>query len=80
MHAHMRSSLDTLLLALEKARMDTVECDRTGTASQAKRATAVQPSKQSLLERLRQKAHTAPVKDMRSMLNRYKENRVPFAS
>ena len=72
----MRSSLDELLLALEKARVDTVECERAGAAGQARRAAIGQPSKQSLLEQLRAKAQATPARDMRSMLNRHKENRV----
>ena len=78
LHAHMRGSLDELLLQLEKARIDTVECERVGAAHQARRALPVQTSKQGQLERLRQKAHAMPVKDMQSMLRQHKENRKPI--
>ena len=37
---------------------------------------AMQPSKQTLLERVRGKAQAPAVRDMRSMLNMHKENRV----
>ena len=80
LHAHMRSSLDGLLLALEKARMDTVDGERVGAAHRAGRAAPGQPSGQTQLERLREKAQAAPVRDMRSMLNRHKENCVPSMS
>lgn len=74
----MRGSLDDLLLALEKARVDTVDCKRLGAAHQARRAVPGQPGKQSQLARLREKAQAAPVKDMQSMLSRHKENRKPI--
>lgn len=76
LHSRMRSSLDELLLALEKARTDTVEGSERPAAAMgpARRLPAAQPSKQPLLERLRAKAQAAPVRDMRSMLNRHKEN------
>lgn len=76
LHAHMRRSLDNLLLTLEKARIDTVGSDRPADGSQASSRRPLQPSKQPLLEQLREKARVAPVRDMRSMLNRHKENRV----
>ena len=76
LHAHMRRSLDDLLLTLEKARVDTVESDRPAGGSQAGSRRPLQPSKQPLLAQLREKATVAPVRDMRSMLNRHKENRV----
>ena len=72
----MRRSLDDLLLTLEKARVDTVESDRPADGSRAGARRPLQPSKQPLLEQLREKARVAPVRDMRSMLNRHKENRV----
>ena len=76
LHAHMRSSLDDLLLMLEKARVDTVESDRPADGGQAGARRPLQPSRQPLLEQLREKARVPPVRDMRSMLNRHKENRV----
>ena len=78
LHAHMRGSLDELLLQLEKARIDTVDSERVGAAHQARRALPVQPSKQGQLARLREKAHAMPVKDMQSMLRQHKENRRPI--
>lgn len=78
LHAHMRSSLDELLLDLEKARVDTVDSERLGAAHQARRALPVQPGKQSQLARLREKAQATPVKDMQSMLRTHKENRKPI--
>ncbi|CAL5224776.1 g7518 [Coccomyxa viridis] len=78
LHAHMRSSLDELLLDLEKARVDTVSSERLGAAHQARRALPVQPGKQSQLARLREKAQATPVKDMQSMLRTHKENRKPI--
>ena len=74
LHAHMRSSLDELLVNLEKARVDTVEAGRPAAAAAGQSRRPVLPSKQGLLERLREKAKAPPVRDMRSMLNRYKEN------
>lgn len=80
LHAHMRSSLDGLLLALEKARVDTVDCERVGAAHQARGVAPGQPGKQTQLQRLREKAQAAPVKDMKSMLYRFKENKAPVGS
>ncbi len=72
----MRSSLDELLLALEKARTDTVEGGARPAAATGppRRLPAARLSKEPLLERLRAKAQAAPVRDMLSMLNRHKEN------
>ncbi|CAL8472130.1 g11672 [Coccomyxa elongata] len=75
LHEHLRGTYEELLGQLQSARCDSVE----GGSRQAHRAVAVPmraptPVNGSLLDRIRAKAHAAPVRDMGSMLNRHKEN------
>lgn len=74
LHEHLRGTYEELLGQLQSARCDSVE----GGSRQGHRTVtpmrAPTPVNGSLLDRIRAKAHAAPVRDMGSMLNRHKEN------
>ena len=75
LHEHLRGTYEELLGQLQSARCDSVEGgSRQGHRAVAVPARAPTPVGGSLLDRIRAKAHAAPVRDMGSMLNRHKEN------
>jgi len=75
LHEHLRGTYEELLCQLQRARCDIVE----GGSRQVHRAVSVPrraptPVSGSLLDRIRVKVDSAPVRDMGSMLSRHKEN------
>lgn len=75
MHEHLKGTYEELLCQLQRARCDVVE----GGGRQVHSAVSVPrraptPVPGSLLDRIRAKADSAPIRDMGSMLSRHKEN------